>query len=133
MKRRITQHYFGWEAVKFGLEPDYQLCDLSKERRRVFKTQRSERIRERKASPIHTRDLAHFMDLEFEVNSSVLIPRPETEELVEWIVSEQGINDASPKTILDIGTGSGCIAIALKQGTLHVGKFQQLMFLQRHY
>ena len=55
-----------------------------------------------------------FYGLNFEVNSAVLIPRPETEELVEWIITTQ---DPRPKAqdlkILDIGTGSGCIAIAL--------------------
>ena len=50
-----------------------------------------------------------FMDLEFKVNSSVLIPRPETEELVRLILKE----DLYGKEILDIGTGSGCIAISL--------------------
>ena len=47
-------------------------------------------------------------DLEFEVNENVLIPRPETEELVRWIKSECG----QSRTLLDIGTGSGCIAIS---------------------
>ncbi|MBC8300003.1 MAG: peptide chain release factor N(5)-glutamine methyltransferase [Pelagibacterales bacterium] len=50
-----------------------------------------------------------FMDLEFKVNSSVLIPRPETEELVNIILK----NELGDKTILDIGSGSGCIAISL--------------------
>jgi release factor glutamine methyltransferase len=50
-----------------------------------------------------------FMDMSLEVAEGVLIPRPETEELIYWIASEhkQDID------ILDIGTGSGCIAIAL--------------------
>ncbi len=56
----------------------------------------------------------HFYGLEFNVNENVLIPRPETEELVEWIISS---TTKSPKfknlKILDIGTGSGCIAISL--------------------
>jgi release factor glutamine methyltransferase len=52
----------------------------------------------------------HFFGLEFEVNDNVLIPRPETEELVEWILSDNGKTNLR---ILDIGTGSGCIAIAL--------------------
>ena len=52
---------------------------------------------------------ADFRDMELEVREGVLIPRPETEELVEWIASE-ATNGA---TILDIGTGSGAIAIAL--------------------
>jgi release factor glutamine methyltransferase len=56
----------------------------------------------------------NFYGLDFEVNESVLIPRPETEELVEWIISENKQNDKLKKLkILDIGTGSGCIAISL--------------------
>lgn len=54
--------------------------------------------------------IADFYGLEFEVNPSVLIPRPETEELVELIIKDS--EDKEVK-ILDIGTGSGCIAIAL--------------------
>ena len=54
---------------------------------------------------------ADFYDMEFEVGEGVLIPRPETEELVEWIASES----RPEATILDVGTGSGCIAIALNR------------------
>jgi release factor glutamine methyltransferase len=55
-----------------------------------------------------------FYGLDFEVNSSVLIPRPETEELVEWILESQKSKVKSQKLrVLDIGTGSGCIAISL--------------------
>lgn len=56
---------------------------------------------------------AWFYGLKMAVNPSVLIPRPETEELVSWILED---NRAPPKSlrILDVGTGSGCIAIALK-------------------
>lgn len=53
-----------------------------------------------------------FYGLKIRVNPSVLIPRPETEELVNWIV-ETGL-PGNPK-IADIGTGSGCIALALKK------------------
>ena len=57
---------------------------------------------------------AHFYGLDFEVNSNVLIPRPETEELVDWIISNNRIIEQSNNLkILDIGTGSGCIAISL--------------------
>lgn len=52
-----------------------------------------------------------FFNLTFKVNPNVLIPRPETEELVEWILSENHKKDTI--NILDIGTGSGCIAISL--------------------
>lgn len=62
-----------------------------------------------------------FYGLEFQVNSTVLIPRPETEELVDWIIQSQKLEvksweleDGSRKIkILDIGTGSGCISISL--------------------
>jgi release factor glutamine methyltransferase len=52
-----------------------------------------------------------FFGLPFKVNPDVLIPRPETELLVERIISE----NSSAKSILEIGTGSGCLAIALKK------------------
>jgi len=52
-----------------------------------------------------------FYGLTFKVNPSVLIPRPETEELVAWVLSENNSN--STLTILDIGTGSGCIAVSI--------------------
>ncbi len=53
-----------------------------------------------------------FYGLKFEVNESVLIPRPETEELVDWIIKDHKNDQAL--NILDIGTGSGCIPISLK-------------------
>ncbi|MBU2951645.1 peptide chain release factor N(5)-glutamine methyltransferase [Tamlana agarivorans] len=52
-----------------------------------------------------------FYGLTFKVDKNVLIPRPETEELVEWILKHNNENDKI--NILDIGTGSGCIAISL--------------------
>lgn len=62
-----------------------------------------------------------FYGLDFEVNSNVLIPRPETEELVDWIVQSTRHEVRDTKSddvrrrikILDIGTGSGCIAVSL--------------------
>ena len=55
---------------------------------------------------------APFCGMEFAVNPSVLIPRPETAELVDWIASDHATQQ--PR-ILDLGTGSGCIAIALSK------------------
>ncbi len=75
-----------------------------------------------------------FYGLPFEVNETVLIPRPETEELVDWVIEkvlglQSPVDSLQPATrnlqfatILDIGTGSGCIAISLKKNLsqLHV-------------
>ncbi|SHL43581.1 release factor glutamine methyltransferase [Myroides odoratimimus subsp. xuanwuensis] len=54
---------------------------------------------------------AYFYGLTFKVNEFTLIPRAETEELVEWIINS--VNPSKPIRILDIGTGSGCIGITL--------------------
>ena len=60
-----------------------------------------------------------FFGLPFKVNPSVLIPRPETEELVDWIIKDITQSkieiDLQDQLILDIGTGSGCIPVALKK------------------
>lgn len=56
--------------------------------------------------------IAWFYGLQFKVRSGVLIPRPETEELVKTAI---GMQHAKQTSVLDIGTGSGCIAIAIKK------------------
>lgn len=55
---------------------------------------------------------SRFYGLDIKLNKHVLIPRPETEELVHWMATEQ--RKASIHSILDIGSGSGCIALAMK-------------------
>ncbi len=55
-----------------------------------------------------------FFGLKFEVNENTLIPRPETEELVQWIIDDEKKREYKTGCkILDIGTGSGCIAVSL--------------------
>ncbi len=57
-----------------------------------------------------------FYGLEFNVNEHVLIPRPETEELVDWIITDLNNNNNNKSIqIIDIGTGSGCIAVSLSK------------------
>jgi release factor glutamine methyltransferase len=67
----------------------------------------------------HILEEAHFYGSVFKVNEHVLIPRPETEELVDWMISDCNaqfsVNSIGKINILDIGTGSGCIPITLKK------------------
>ena len=80
---------------------------FSEEQRKIF----TELCRKLKSIPIqYVLGETEFCGLNFMVNDAVLIPRPETEELVQWMVEE--IEHDS--LVLDIGTGSGGIAIALK-------------------
>lgn len=57
-----------------------------------------------------------FYGLKFKVNPTVLIPRPETEELVDWIIKDQ---KQRVITLVDVGTGSGCIAVSLARNLTH--------------
>ncbi|MDR2927579.1 MAG: peptide chain release factor N(5)-glutamine methyltransferase [Cytophagaceae bacterium] len=69
----------------------------------------------KKSEPIqYVLGQTEFLGLTFKVDVRVLIPRPETEELVEWVLSE--IPDKNI-TLLDIGTGSGCISVAIKKNS----------------
>ena len=61
-----------------------------------------------------------FYGLDFEVNANVLIPRQETEELVQWIIESSNVKAKSQELkIVDIGTGSGCIAISIAKNIAH--------------
>jgi release factor glutamine methyltransferase len=67
-----------------------------------------------KATPVqYVTGYAWFMGQRFLVNENVLIPRPETEELVNWV--KESFGGAEDLTVLDIGTGSGCIPIMIKK------------------
>lgn len=57
----------------------------------------------------------YFYGLKFNVDRRALIPRQETEELVAWILQTMEENGAESQRVLDIGTGSGCIAVTLKK------------------
>lgn len=95
-----------------GLQPHHFLLCKDKELSEAEKSRIREIVEQLKKSvPIqYIIGIADFYSLEFEVDPAVLIPRPETEELVEQIILE---NTGKEIKILDIGTGSGCIAITL--------------------
>lgn len=101
--------------VRYGLTLTDILCgkvnDLSAEDGRSL-----EKIMQRllQAEPVqYVLGEAEFAGRRFKVAPGVLIPRPETEELCAWIVSEHTSADGEPTTVLDIGTGSGCLAVTL--------------------
>jgi release factor glutamine methyltransferase len=72
----------------------------------------------KKGEPIqYVTGITWFYGMPFQVNPSVLIPRPETEELVREILNRKGRE--TKLNVLDIGTGSGCIAIALKKNLVN--------------
>ena len=60
----------------------------------------------------HILGIADFYGMRFAVNEHTLIPRPETEELVDWILNEEAGRPSF--SLLDIGTGSGCIALSIQ-------------------
>ena len=110
---RCIEHYLKLERFVLAIQPEFT---LTKEEEQPLFEALTQLKRERPLQYIL--GTAHFMDLELHVNEAVLIPRPETEELVQWILEEVGSRESevgsfSHLTILDIGTGSGCIAIAL--------------------
>lgn len=103
----LMDEILGLQRLVLSLEPNFS---ISKEEEQPF----MEALQRLKLEePIqYIIGKTEFYGLPFNVNKHTLIPRPETEELVHWIISEQEIKTAVIN-ILDVGTGSGCIAISL--------------------
>ena len=100
----LIEHYCDVNRMKYILNPDFNL-DKNQELKLLDAINSL-----KKNMPIqYIIGETEFLNLKFLLNKFVLIPRPETEELVSWILSESPKN----KSILDIGTGSGCIAVSL--------------------
>ncbi|MEP3371201.1 MAG: peptide chain release factor N(5)-glutamine methyltransferase [Maribacter dokdonensis] len=103
----LIEHYFELERFVLALQPN---LNIEKEQETIlFKALSELKLHK----PIqHITGTAYFMDLDFTVNEHVLIPRPETEELVRWVLDD--VKEVKHfLNILDIGTGSGCIPISL--------------------
>ena len=107
----LTEYLHNLKRIDLALNPNFEILDADCQKWEAI-------ILELKTEkPIqYITGEAWFYGLRFEVNENTLIPRPETEELVEWIIESQQINKLpnQPK-ILDIGTGTGCIPISIKK------------------
>ncbi len=104
----LIEHYFGYDRNGLALNPEARLSEseilsLHMAVKRLHKNEPVQYITGR----------VEFMDVILEVNPDVLIPRPETEYMVDMIIRRE---KAARMKVLDIGTGSGCIAIALAAG-----------------
>jgi len=106
----LTEYLHNIKRVDVALNPNFELSDAAIEKWNTILADLQ------KEKPIqYITGETWFYGLRFEVNENTLIPRPETEELVEWIIESQKSKVKSQKfDILDIGTGTGCIPISLK-------------------
>jgi len=105
----LIEHYLNFTRLDLALNPKKE---LPTKEHQIFNEILG---RLRKHEPIqYILGETEFFGLKFQVNKNVLIPRPETEELVSWMLSDLAEKESDlPLNILDIGTGSGCIAISL--------------------
>lgn len=106
----LTEYLHNLKRVDVALNPNFELSEDEVLEWNIILTDLL------KEKPIqYITGEAWFYGLRFEVNENTLIPRPETEELVEWIIESQKSKVKSQKLeILDIGTGTGCIPISVK-------------------
>ena len=104
----LLEHYFNIDRVKMALEPNLRLSESE-----MLKIHFAVKDLLKHKPIQYIIGETEFCDLKFKVNENVLIPRPETSEMVNAIVNRQQTTDNRQCSILDIGTGSGCIAISL--------------------
>lgn len=104
--RRLAGHVLGLPWVRIAFEPEmaFSVAQLATWREAARRLLAGEPLQ-------YITGVAWFMDLAFEVGPGALIPRPETEELVAWVLED--FPAGRPCRGLDVGTGSGCIAVAL--------------------
>ena len=105
----LIEHVTGWDQVQQLIHKDNA---ISEEQVLAFETAATALLAGRPIQYITGK--TWFMGEPYIVNDQVLIPRPETEELVDWVIEYAAIKGKALR-ILDIGTGSGCIAIAIKK------------------
>jgi release factor glutamine methyltransferase len=104
----LIEEYLSLQRIDLIMQPDFE---ITSEKELLFNNAVK---RLQKEEPIqYIIGNTEFYGFPFLVDENTLIPRPETEELVEWILNE--VNSVEKTNILDIGTGTGCIPISLKK------------------
>ena len=105
----LTEYFHNLKRVDVALNPNFEISEdeVQKWNATLVDLQQEKPIQ-------YITGEAWFYGLRFEVNENTLIPRSETEELVEWILNSSITQHPTPINILDIGTGTGCIPISLK-------------------
>jgi release factor glutamine methyltransferase len=111
----LSEYYLNYTRLQTVLNKDES---LSEEIIKKFENAISRLIRQEPVQYICGK--TEFYSLPFKIDEHTLIPRPETEELVHWIIDDENKNHKRSKSLLDIGTGSGCIAIALAKNLKHL-------------
>ena len=109
----LLEHYLGIGRFVLALQPQYS---MTKDEEEPLIAALARLVEEEPVQYIT--GYAHFYGLDFEVNPNVLIPRPETEDLIRWILEDVRQKNGQVD-ILDIGTGSGNIAISLASQLPH--------------
>ncbi|MBR3914220.1 MAG: peptide chain release factor N(5)-glutamine methyltransferase [Bacteroidales bacterium] len=104
----LFKYYFNIDRVRMVLEPDLRLSESE-----MLKIHFAVKDLLRNKPIQYVTGETEFCDLKFKVNENVLIPRPETAEMISKIVNSQHSTVNNHCSIIDIGTGSGCIAISL--------------------
>ena len=104
----LIEEYLDLQRIDFSLQPNktIEYTDFLKFEKALNRLKKEEPIQ-------YILGKTEFYGYPFLVTKDTLIPRPETEELVEWILQELEFQKKKKTSILDIGTGSGCIAISL--------------------
>ena len=105
----LIENYLGLSRLEFALNPEKEVTSDE------FQNLNTAMLKLKEHEPLqYILGETEFFGLKFKVDPNTLIPRPETEELVSWILSDiEQDKTNSQLNILDIGTGSGCIAISL--------------------
>lgn len=104
----LLAHALGDDRLRLYTSPDRVLSETERNRYRAL-------IRQRRNGTLlaYLLEFMPFMDATLRVGPAALIPRPETEELVDRVIRDAAASSTVPRTVIDFGTGSGAIAIAL--------------------